>query len=104
MKRRTWTRTFAAVGLPALAAASVAVAASGGHHGSLDRSFGNGGSTLLGAKTRLFAVAVQRDGKVVAVGEAGVGSKARLLLARFTSSGSLDRSFGRGGKVQGPAV
>ena len=84
--------------------AGVASAARHGRAGSLDRGFGRGGVTTLGAGTRLFGIAVQRDGKVVAVGEAGAGSSADLLLARFTGSGRLDRSFGRGGVARGPRL
>ena len=102
MERRTWTRTFAAVAL-ALAAIT-GVAAASGHPGSLDTGFGHRGTATLGAGTRLFGVAVQRDGKIVAAGESGVVKNTRLLLARFNPSGSLDRSFGRGGLVQGPPV
>jgi uncharacterized delta-60 repeat protein len=84
--------------------AGVASAARHGRAGSLDRGFGRGGIATLGAGTRLFGIAVQRDGKVVAVGEAGAGSSADLLLARLTGSGRLDRSFGRGGVVRGPRL
>ena len=72
--------------------------------GSLDSSFGSGGIATMGQNTRLFGTAVQSDGKVVAVGESGAGSSADVLVARFTSSGALDHSFGSGGLVQGPAV
>jgi uncharacterized delta-60 repeat protein len=79
--------------------AAVALAAGGGRP---VRGFGQGGVASLGAGTRLFGVAVQRDGKLVAVGESG--STPNLLLARLTSSGRLDRSFGRGGIVHGPVI
>ena len=42
-----------------------------------------------------YDVAVQTDGKVVAVGVADFG----FALARYTRAGRLDRSFGTGGKV-----
>ncbi len=47
---------------------------------------------------------MQSDGKVVAVGQSGVQSGATLLVARFTSSGALDGSFGSGGVVTSPAI
>jgi uncharacterized delta-60 repeat protein len=86
-----------------LLAAGSAGAARAAAPGSLDPSFG-GGITSPGTNTRLFGTAVQSDGKVVAVGETGVGSSPAVLLARFTSSGALDPSFGSGGLVRGPAV
>ncbi len=72
--------------------------------GTLDSSFGHHGTAKAGADSRLFGAVTQRDGKVVAVGESGARSSARLLLVRFTSAGKLDRSFGHGGRVIGPAI
>ncbi len=72
--------------------------------GSIDTGFGASGVAGAGADARLFGTAVQTDGKVVAVGQSGIQSGATLLLARFTSSGARDRSFGSGGLVKGPAV
>jgi uncharacterized delta-60 repeat protein len=68
--------------------------------GSPDPSFGSHGLTSIGSNTRLFGTGVQSDGKVVAVGQS-VGSN--LIVARFTTSGALDSSFG-GGVVTGPAT
>jgi uncharacterized delta-60 repeat protein len=45
-----------------------------------------------------YAVAIQRDGKIVAAGRSASGAW-RFALARYTVSGILDRRFGRGGKV-----
>lgn len=42
------------------------------------------------------ALAIQPDGKIVVAGEMGTGACA---LARFNANGSLDTSFGSGGKV-----
>ena len=72
--------------------------------GTLDSSFGSAGAASLGSNTRLFATAVQSNGDVVAVGESGAGTATQLLVARFTTSGALDSSFGTGGLVNGPAV
>jgi uncharacterized delta-60 repeat protein len=72
--------------------------------GSLDPSFGSGGIASSGSGTRLLGTAVQGDGKVVAVGETGAPGGETLLVARFTSSGGLDPSFGAGGLVKGPAI
>lgn len=109
VRGRPWNRRVAYGLLAACAASVVLIAgvASAARHataGSLDRSFGRAGIATLGAGTRLFGIAVQRDGKVVAVGEAGAGSSADLLLARFTVSGRLDRSFGRRGVARGPRL
>jgi uncharacterized delta-60 repeat protein len=51
------------------------------------------------------ALAIQADGKYVVAGtrevvEAGTGTTVYLTLARFKTDGSLDSTFGTGGKVQ----
>lgn len=45
------------------------------------------------------AVALQSDGKIVVVGAAGPLTTADFAVARYTSAGVLDPSFGTGGKV-----
>ncbi len=72
--------------------------------GSLDPSFGGDGKvrTRFG-QTRsaaAYAVAVQPDGKVIAVGFAGRA----LALARYASDGTLDPSFGSNGTVRMEAL
>jgi uncharacterized delta-60 repeat protein len=66
-------------------------------NGTLDTSFSGDGklTTDLGDDDTAYAVAIQGDGKIVVAGEsvAGVG------LARYTSDGSLDSTFGTGGIV-----
>jgi uncharacterized delta-60 repeat protein len=58
------------------------------------RSFGGDGLAQLGADTALDGAAVQADGKLVAAGTQGADAEAaRLLVARFTAGGALDRSF-----------
>jgi uncharacterized delta-60 repeat protein len=82
-----------------------AAPARGASPGSLDPSFGSGGIAATGSDSRLFGAVLQDDGKAVGVGEGGAQSNvASLVLARFTSSGSFDRSFGSGGVVRGPAI
>ena len=65
----------------------------------IDMSFGNGGivatSFGLGIPGYASAVVIQADGKIVTAGRAGV----KCALARHNSDGSLDSSFGVGGKV-----
>jgi uncharacterized delta-60 repeat protein len=72
--------------------------------GALDPSFGPGGKVItdLGSSPRLeehqataWAVTMQPDGKIVAAGS----SRGDFALVRYTSSGSLDPSFGSSGKV-----
>jgi uncharacterized delta-60 repeat protein len=72
--------------------------------GSLDPSFGAGGkvTTELGStSSAAYAVALQGDGKIVAAGLAASGGPtgADFALARYNADGSLDVSFGVGGKV-----
>ncbi len=73
--------------------------------GALDATFGTSGmvQTLIGTDTNasINSVAVQSDGKIVAAGVVGptVGSGQQWALARYTSSGALDTSFGSGGVV-----
>lgn len=72
--------------------------------GALDASFGAAGraATALGAETAsVLAIALQPDGRIVAVGASGeAGSLTRFAaFARFDSAGALDTSFGRDGVV-----
>lgn len=66
--------------------------------GSPDTSFGAGGKTTLSFPTDsgddANAVALQPDGKIIAAGGDDAGG---FALARFTSNGSLDASFGTNG-------
>ena len=66
--------------------------------GSLDTSFGSGGkvTTDFGGFDAASAVAIQPDGKIIAAGRSGSGD---FALARYNPDGSLDSSFGSGGKV-----
>jgi uncharacterized delta-60 repeat protein len=71
--------------------------------GTLDTTFGTGGkvTTRIADVAMAFALAVQADGKLVAAGwAAGTGTGSRdFALARYTPDGSLDTTFGTGGKV-----
>ncbi|HYG22331.1 MAG TPA: hypothetical protein VEH04_06060 [Verrucomicrobiae bacterium] len=74
------------------------------HDGSLDSSFGTNGNGIVqtdfGEPTRLRALAIQGDGKIVAVGSttypANAGEGA-VALARYTTNGLPDPSFGNAG-------
>ncbi len=71
--------------------------------GSLDTSFGNGGTVLTdfetGSADRADAVVLQPGGKFVAGGQSTASGSATFALARYHSDGSLDTTFGNGGKV-----
>jgi uncharacterized delta-60 repeat protein len=71
--------------------------------GSLDNSFGSGGKVLIdyaGRTDLIYGLALQTDGKILAAGTAGNNSNTLdLALARLNSNGTLDPSFGSGGKV-----
>jgi uncharacterized delta-60 repeat protein len=77
--------------------------------GSIDKTFGSGGVAIadFGANAPLsgaFALAIQSNGDIVAAGAAAQGAAnlsfdSAFGLARFTSTGQLDSSFGSGGLV-----
>ena len=75
--------------------------------GSPDTSFGSGGAltTSFGGNfAAASAVMLQPDGKIVVAGTVDFnpdvpGSGLDFALARYNSSGTLDGSFGKGGKV-----
>jgi uncharacterized delta-60 repeat protein len=70
-------------------------------NGSLDSTFGNSGkvTTAIG---NFYSVGnsmlIQTDGKVVVAGYYNNGSNIDFALARYTINGSLDSTFGIGGK------
>lgn len=69
--------------------------------GGLDTTFGLGGYIKTVAKghdtSTATATAVQKDGKIVAIGFAE--SCCHFIMARFENNGTLDRSFGSNGTV-----
>ena len=71
--------------------------------GAVDSSFGKRGVVLtaLGTNaTAVTAIVEQRDGKLVVGGGAYVSDRqAAFALARYTPRGTLDTSFGNGGRV-----
>lgn len=72
-------------------------------NGTLDSSFGSRGIVKTGFGAGSFAsakaAALQRDGRIVVVGWYYRYPKWEFALARFRANGSLDRSFGVGGRV-----
>jgi uncharacterized delta-60 repeat protein len=72
--------------------------------GSLDTGFGTSGevTTSFGASpgAEVHGLAIQSDGKIVAVGQAFTpGFGIEWAMARYNPDGSLDSTFGTGGKV-----
>ena len=71
-------------------------------NGDLDTSFGNGGKVVTNFSRLVnlaLAVAIQSDGKIVAAGFTSDPGERDFALARYNTDGSLDTSFGSGGKV-----
>ncbi|MFN6440948.1 MAG: DUF4347 domain-containing protein [Nostoc sp. DedSLP01] len=68
--------------------------------GSLDTTFGVGGKVItdIGGSDTAYGVAVQADGKIVVIGES-YNSNGNFAVARYNPDGSLDSSFGNGGKA-----
>jgi uncharacterized delta-60 repeat protein len=70
--------------------------------GTLDTSFGTGGKVITSfgeVSSEASSVAVQPDGKIVAAGYANIDGNGDFALVRYNSNGTLDTTFGTGGKV-----
>jgi uncharacterized delta-60 repeat protein len=69
--------------------------------GSLDSTFGEHGKarTDFGGLERIYALLLQSDGKIIAGGAATYRGREISALARYHPDGSLDPSFGVGGKM-----
>ncbi|THF70922.1 hypothetical protein E7T06_05010 [Deinococcus sp. Arct2-2] len=71
--------------------------------GAPDPSFGTGGQVVIdfaGDRDTARAVALQKDGKIVVAGGATVpGDTERFGLLRLNPDGTLDSTFGTGGKL-----
>src|SRR6185436_19413888 len=72
--------------------------------GSPDTTFGSGTGkvrTYMRSYDGAYAVAIQTDGKIVVSGGSldGDGNGCGFALARYNSDGSLDMTFGSGGRV-----
>lgn len=72
--------------------------------GSLDTSFGTGGivtTSFPGQGSYAFALVLQSDGKIIAVGSAkNPANFYDFAAVRYLANGAIDTSFGSGGKVR----
>jgi uncharacterized delta-60 repeat protein/uncharacterized repeat protein (TIGR01451 family) len=69
--------------------------------GSLDSTFGTGGLVRadFGGSEQVFDLAILPDGRIVTAGIFAGANPQGFLAARFNTDGSLDASFGTGGKT-----
>jgi len=71
--------------------------------GAIDPGFGTAGKVstdIDGGSDQAFAVALQGDGKIVVAGSHDVSPKGKsFAVVRYNADGSLDTTFGNGGKV-----
>lgn len=71
--------------------------------GTLDSDFDADGKLIIGFETgsyeEILDIAIQPDGKIVVVGYSLNSSAYSFALMRFNPDGSLDNTFGTGGKV-----
>ncbi|HEX8246941.1 MAG TPA: hypothetical protein VF599_02060 [Pyrinomonadaceae bacterium] len=74
--------------------------------GYIDTSFGTNGRVISGtgiiSHEAAEAVDQQADGKIVVVGNTYAGADNNFAVTRYNKDGSLDGSFGTGGKVKTP--
>ncbi len=73
--------------------------------GALDATFGTGGKVTTrfdDEHARIYKVAVNPDGKIVAMGRSftDTNSEVDFEVARYNADGTLDATFGDGGKVR----
>ena len=72
-------------------------------NGTLDTTFGGDGRVLTNFTARYdgaWGVVIQADGKIVAAGDAGIGTgNSGFAVARYNENGTLDTTFSVDGKV-----
>jgi uncharacterized delta-60 repeat protein len=71
--------------------------------GSLDTTFGNDGKVTTsfaeGGDSQAYDLALQPDGRIVVAGSSLDGGSQDVALARYNANGSLDPTFGSGGRL-----
>lgn len=69
--------------------------------GSLDTQFGMNGicKTLIGYSCLIQSIAIQSDGKIIAVGTSVLHNKQNIAVARYTPCGILDTTFSNNGVI-----
>jgi uncharacterized delta-60 repeat protein len=99
----TRIRAFTATAFVVLAASLLATVPAQAAPGDLDPTFSGDGKELTSIRVSAYgnAVAIQSDGRIVAVGGsyAGAGGTHDFALARYMPDGSLDTSFDGDGKL-----
>jgi len=75
------------------------------YHGSPDKFFDSDGFANAGAGRSTvekgYAIAVQKDGKIVVAGTLYLGTNSAFIVARVNTDGSLDTAFNATGQVPG---
>jgi len=74
-------------------------------NGTLDAQFGIGGKVLTAVgpgDDHANSMVVQPDGKIILAGRASTETDADFALVRYNADGSLDETFGTGGKIMTP--
>ncbi len=92
-------QTFTVTVNPVNDAPVLTVSSGGGEPGSLDTTFDFDGkvTTSIGSGDDIVrSVAIQADGKIVVAGYSIIGSNIDFAVARYSSDGNLDTSFGEG--------
>ncbi|MBK8492059.1 MAG: hypothetical protein IPL49_14535 [Saprospirales bacterium] len=72
-------------------------------NGTMDNNFGNGGKVITSvgpADDFSWSCAVQPDGKILVAGRTVTNNVPAFALVRYKPDGTLDSSFGNGGKVK----
>jgi uncharacterized delta-60 repeat protein len=82
----------------AAAAFAFGVAGASAAPGDLDRSFGNRGVVFTPNQSAGRALALQQNGRIVAVGNRGYDGE-RIEIARYLRDGDLDPTFGNDGRA-----
>ncbi|MBI1862021.1 MAG: choice-of-anchor D domain-containing protein [Deltaproteobacteria bacterium] len=70
--------------------------------GSLDNSFGDSGSKLVDVNSSIdygYAIQIQSDGRIVAIGTSSFGGGSSFAAIRLTTGGTLDGTFNFTGKT-----